>query len=195
MDSLVFFLVEEGYADNYKSAEKILECISDKFYGELLESATQKLAQLNAELRKAMTGGDTNKIASIASQIKAAKEASAQEYKDKGSPKEQKAPRTRGERPQTERSGRKAAPDPREGKRNISVEREADKLIGSSVPKPSYLSPTIPAHMQNQQGGNQLWAADRRGERRGVTGQTNRERRSGVTGQYENPNRFDDRNK
>ena len=191
MDSLVLFLIDEGYADNYKSAEKILECISDEFYEELLESATQRLAQLNAQMRQAMQRGDTNKLASIAAEIKAAKAASAQEYRDKGSPQERKAPRTRGESPQVGTSGRKAAPDPREGKRDPNIDKQADELIGNSVPKPSYLSPSVPAHMQAQQGGNQLWAADRRGERRGITGQTRRERRSGVTGRYENPNRFD----
>lgn len=40
MDSLVLFLIEEGYADDYRSAEKILECISDEFYEELLEALT-----------------------------------------------------------------------------------------------------------------------------------------------------------
>jgi hypothetical protein len=194
LDLLVSFLVDNGYADNHGSAEKILECISDEFYAELLESATQRLAQLNVQMRQAMQSGDSSKLAKIAAEIKAAKAASAQEYKDKGSPKEQKAPATRGERPQTRTSGRKAAPDPREGMRSKNVEREADRLIGNSVPKPSYLSPSAPAHLQSQQAGN-LYAADRRGERRGITGQTRSERRSGVTGRYENPNRFDDRNK
>lgn len=194
MDPLVSFLVDNNYADNYRSAEKILEHISEEFYNELLETATQRLAQLNAEMRKAMQSGDSTKLAKIAAEIKAAKEASAQEYKDKGSPKEQKAPRVKGQSPQTPKDGARGVRDAREGHRSRNIERAADEIIGDSVPKPTHLSPNKPAHMQ---GGNTSWAAsgDRRSERRGVTGQSNRERRSGATGRYENPNRFDDRPK
>lgn len=203
MDLLVSYLVENSYADNYRSAERILECISDEFYAELVDcalhegnAASEQVSKLTREANNARQKGDMAKYTQLMSQIAAARKASKEENKT-NTPDPRKTADSRtswvsGNR-QTPSSGAKGAPDPREGKRSRNVEREADRLIGNSVPKPSYLSPSTPAHMQSQHGGNQLWAADRRGERRGVTGQSNRERRSGVTGRNENPNRFDDR--
>lgn len=201
MDLLVSYLVEEGYADDYRSAEKILEYISDEFYEELVDKvlyegneASTTVSQLRRKAQEAMKNGNMTLYAELSKKMKEALTASKEENNNnKPDPRKTADPRTSwvsGNR-QTPRSGPKASPDPREGKRNRDVEREVDRLIGSDVPKPAYLSPTTPAHLQRQQGGNQLWAADRRGERRGVTGQTRKQRRSSTTGRNENPNRFD----
>jgi hypothetical protein len=204
LDPLILFLVDNNYADNYRSAEKILEHISEEFYNTLIgqiineaNSASVSVSQLRRQAEEARRKGDMVKYAELAAQMNQAMKASKEENKN-NTPDPRKTADSRtswvsGNR-QTPQSGRRGAPDPRDGKRNRNIERAADELIGNSVPKPTHLGSNEPAHMQ---GGNTSWAAsgDRRSERRGVTGQSNRERRSGATGRYENPNRFDDRPK
>ena len=204
MDPLVSFLVDNNYADNYASAEKILECISDNFYNTLVEqiiseanTASERASQLRRQAEEARRKGDMAKYAQLAAQMAQALKASKEENKN-NTPDPRKTADSRtswvsGNR-QTPQSGRRGAPDPREGARNRNIERAADELIGNSVPKPTHLSPNEPAHMQ---GNNVSWvaSADRRSERRGKTWQSNKERRSSTTGTYENPNRFDDRPK
>ena len=183
MEQLIHYLIENRYVDNETSAEKILSVISDQFYNELVESATQRLSQLNAQMRQIMRdGGDLTKIAA---EIKAAKAASAKEYKDKGSPREQPAPATRGDRPQTPSSGAGGQRYSREGHRNFDAEQDADKLVGRI--KSAHLTSTTPIHMQ---GSTQSYVAtgDRRSTRRGVTGDRSGTLRAGA---IENENRFD----
>ena len=162
-----------------------MSVISDQFYNELVESATQRLSQLNVQMRQAMQSGDSSKLAKIAAEIKAAKAASAKEYKDKGSPREQPAPATRGDRPQTPSSGARGQRYSREGHRNFDAEQYADKLVGRI--KSAHLTSTTPIHMQ---GSTQSYVAtgDRRSTRRGVTGDRSGTLRAGA---IENENRFD----
>ena len=185
MEQLIHYLIENRYVDNETSAEKILSVISVEFYNELVESATQRLSQLNAQMRQIMRdGGDLTKIAA---QIKAAKQASAQEYKDKGSPREQPAPATisGGKGPQTPKDGESGQRYSREGHRNFDAEQDADKLVGRI--KSAHLTSTTPIHMQ---GSTQSYVAtgDRRSTRRGVTGDRSGTLRAGA---IENENRFD----
>lgn len=199
MDPLIFFLIDNSYADNYGSAEKILESISDDCYNELINqvlyeesTASERVSQLRREAETARKKGDMAKYTKLAAQMAQALKASKEEGKNNTpDPRKTADPKT------SWTSGNRQKPemkDAREGHRNRTTEKNADELIGDSVPKPSHLSPNKPAHMQ---GKNISWVAsgDRRSDRRGVTGQSNKERKSGVTGRYENPNRFDDRPK
>ena len=85
MDSLVVFLVEQGYADNYKSAEKILECISDEFYEHLVEStndASAEVARLTRRANDLMRAGKMSEYTKLLAQIAAAKKASQEANKN-----------------------------------------------------------------------------------------------------------------
>jgi hypothetical protein len=183
LEQLIHYLIENRYVDNETSAEKILSVISDEFYSELVESATEELSRLNAEMRKIMqNGGDLTKIAA---QIKAAKEASAEEYKERGKPREQEAPRTisGGKGPQTPKSGPRGQRDSREGYRDFDAEQGADKLVGRM--KSAHLTSTTPIGMQRSKQ-SYVSTGDPRSTRRGVTG--DRKLRAGA---IENENRFD----
>lgn len=148
MEQLIHYLIENRYADNKTSAQKILSAISDEFYNQLVESATEELSRLNAKFRQIMRdGGDLTKIAA---QIKAAKQASAQNYEERGKPREQKAPRTisGGKGPQTPKDGERGQRYSREGS-PIGLDTIGTKLTGMPA-EPRPLSAKVRPGVQTQ---------------------------------------------
>ena len=165
MDPLVSFLVDNYYADDYRSAEKILECISDEFYDELLEALTPE--------ERAAGRAKVAKKKQQRAEFFTSRGATPPSREELQQSIKQGKPATRGQRPQTGTSGlagksdsreltpsattqtpRSRATNPRNPIRPInptqSLSAQATKLTGMRA-EPARLSSRVPVHLQDPQ--------------------------------------------
>lgn len=143
MDPLVSFLVENCYADNYRSAEKILECISDNFYDELVEQAiyesdnvSKELAEIRRKIQAATSAGNTKELIELSKRAKELQAKNRENAQNRPEPDPRKTANPRNSLvtgySQTPKDGVRAARDPRTGvnQQQKANARKARELTG-----------------------------------------------------------------